>query len=132
MVIIYPFWTAHYLGLPYKKLGRDRAGLDDWGMLRLVMIEQFGLALHSAPDYNDADRVDLLLAHKQLATTKKYRKAYEQICVVQVGKNYLFGVKVGDNRMLTCIPHDGGCFFKYEHNVMEFPWLVDDKLQRSV
>ncbi|KTR07329.1 hypothetical protein NS365_04535 [Aureimonas ureilytica] len=39
-----------YVGLPFADHGRDRAGLDCWGLLRLVYAERFGLVL---PSYGD-------------------------------------------------------------------------------
>jgi len=33
-------WAAEYIGLPYKDGGRDRAGIDCWGLLRLVRMER--------------------------------------------------------------------------------------------
>lgn len=45
-----PAWAAPYIGLPYADKGRDRAGCDCWGGVRLVLREVFGLAL---PDYAD-------------------------------------------------------------------------------
>jgi cell wall-associated NlpC family hydrolase len=44
-----PEWCAGYIGLPYKPGGRDRSGIDCWGLLQLVWREQFGIAL---PDYD--------------------------------------------------------------------------------
>lgn len=38
-------WVANYIGLPYKKYGRDREGLDCWGLCRLVYAEERGLVL---------------------------------------------------------------------------------------
>ncbi|MCX8003360.1 MAG: NlpC/P60 family protein [Burkholderiaceae bacterium] len=40
-----PCWVADYIGLPWKPLGRDRNGLDCYGLVRLVLAEQFGLLL---------------------------------------------------------------------------------------
>ncbi|MCW5698290.1 MAG: C40 family peptidase [Rhodospirillales bacterium] len=37
-----PDWTADYVGLPFKAGGRDRCGLDCWGLLVTVLREQFG------------------------------------------------------------------------------------------
>lgn len=38
-------WTAAYVGLPYRRLGRDRSGVDCWGLCRLALAEVKGLAL---------------------------------------------------------------------------------------
>lgn len=40
-----PPWVADYVGLPWKVLGRDRDGLDCYGLVRLVLAEKFGLVL---------------------------------------------------------------------------------------
>lgn len=37
-----PDWAAEYVGLPFETGGRDRAGLDCYGLLALVLREQFG------------------------------------------------------------------------------------------
>lgn len=38
-------WVAPYIGLPYRRLGRDRSGVDCWGLARLPVIEIKGLPL---------------------------------------------------------------------------------------
>jgi cell wall-associated NlpC family hydrolase len=43
-----PAWTVDYVGLPFKEGGRDRQGLDCYGLLRLVINERFAGAV---PEY---------------------------------------------------------------------------------
>jgi cell wall-associated NlpC family hydrolase len=38
-------WIDHYVGLPFVERGRTRAGLDCYGLVRLVMAERGDLAL---------------------------------------------------------------------------------------
>jgi len=40
-----PDWTSLYVGVPWRDRGRDRDGLDCWGLVRLVYGERFGIAL---------------------------------------------------------------------------------------
>lgn len=42
-----PIWAGRYIGLPFTEHGRDRGGIDCWGLARLVLLEQFDISLPS-------------------------------------------------------------------------------------
>ena len=62
-----PSWAAEYIGIPFLERGRDRAGCDCWGLVRLVLAERFGIEMPSyAGDYQtvaDHGRLADLIDH---------------------------------------------------------------------
>lgn len=51
-----PAFAAPYVGIPYLDKGRDRAGIDCWGVVRLVLREVFHVELPSYDEtYCDGD-----------------------------------------------------------------------------
>jgi len=52
-------WISDYVDVPYVKKGRTIVGLDCWGLVRLVLMEQFGVFLPSFDDTHDATPSDV-------------------------------------------------------------------------
>lgn len=63
-----PIWAGRYIGLPFAEHGRDRSGIDCWGLVRLALLEQFSISVPSlAHEYRrtaDAARIEGLMARE--------------------------------------------------------------------
>jgi cell wall-associated NlpC family hydrolase len=102
-----PIWAGHYIGLPFQDHGRDRAALDCWGLVRLVLAEQFNFALPSyAHEYQRSTQVEKIGALIERELTKwKIIRAGDETCgdviVLRVrGKPMHVGLVLGDGQML--------------------------------
>lgn len=102
-------WCNAYVGIPYKLGGQDRDGLDCYSLLRLVFLEQRGIALpdwHAGPDLVDQVRtIDSHLADERAAgralqvagpeawaVAMVMRRAAPNHCGLVVGDPWAFGV----------------------------------------
>jgi hypothetical protein len=68
-----PNWWNDYVGIPYAEKGRDRDGLDCWGLVRLVYQDHFNIALPSlTEDYDAKDyaRIEELMATRREGWSK--------------------------------------------------------------
>lgn len=49
-----PGWVADFIGIPFADRGRDEAGCDCWGLVRLVYRQRFRIVLPDHTDLYDA------------------------------------------------------------------------------
>lgn len=65
-------WADQYVGLPFLKGGRDRAGLDCYGLVRLVLAEQAGVLL---------DRFDDVIDVSEAGRVRGYVQGFRSVAV---------------------------------------------------
>ena len=102
-----PLWAGRYIGLPFRDHGRDRAGLDCWGLVRLGLSEQFGHMLPSlAADYPHSRAVETIdkVIRREIPLWNDIaagaEKAGDVIVLRLGGKPLHVGTVLGDRHML--------------------------------
>lgn len=70
-----PEWCARYVGLPYLPGGRDRNGVDCWGLAQMVWREVFG---HDLPAYEGPAWVPGITDDVG-AATRNYAEAFVKV-----------------------------------------------------
>lgn len=117
-----PGWCAPYIGVPFVSHGRDRRGVDCWGLVALVYRDVFGIALPdpaAAPaggyaDARDRDAVARLVG--------AMAPAWRPVAAPAIGDVVLFyrrgvpahiGVHVAPGRMLHACEYNGGTVDRY-------------------
>lgn len=68
-------WLRRYLGLPFRDRGRDRKGVDCWGLVQLAFLEQLGIAL---PSYLEETRSGVL-AIARIMRSESRTSAWDRI-----------------------------------------------------
>lgn len=100
-------WASSYVGIPFREHGRDREGCDCYGLVRLVLSEEFGRSLPALlAGYDDfSDRA----AEAQLVTEGLSRLARRReglplpgdiVHLAYFGHPSHVGIYAGDHRML--------------------------------
>lgn len=145
-----PDWVSLYVGLPWREKGRDRDGLDCWGLVRLVYAERFGVSL---PDLGggyaaseDAPSVSRVLAEETSPAGLWSRREGlpEEVGDVGVFRIRGFpahvGIAVGDRRILHVVrgansvveEWDGPLWGSRVDGWFRFSGPVDVRARRSI
>lgn len=102
-----PYWAGHYIGLPFCEHGRDASGVDCWGLVRLVLLEQFGISVPSyARNYSSTSAQDELgaLVRQEAGFWRPVPAGEEKLGDVIVlrlrGQPMHVGMVLGDQSML--------------------------------
>lgn len=104
---------ADFVGLPFRDHGRDRAGADCWGGVRLVLAELRGIVL---PDYGDGYRETMDGAGISVAIREGLVRDFQKVDGPQpfdlvifnlAGKPWHVGLVVGRHRFLHWPQPDG-------------------------
>jgi cell wall-associated NlpC family hydrolase len=96
-----PAWVQGYIGIPFLEKGRDRDGLDCWGLHMLLQREQFG---HEFPDYQCYETVKAKADRAAIAEAyRRGRKAdgWDVVLERERGKPLVFGAeRIGDGVLM--------------------------------
>lgn len=113
---------SHYIGLPYAERGRTRAGLDCWGLVRLVYLETWGtlLPVYLEDDYAVADMArtsHLIDRHRQACwspVAAGAERVGDVILLRVMGLPCHVGLVAGSGRMLHVMGEQGVTCERYE------------------
>lgn len=108
-------WSNDYIGIPFEPYGRNRRGIDCWGLYRLVLREQVGVELPAFDTVNANDGDEIADVMRIEATGDEWQPieladAYNFDCVLM--RAFYSNKRQG----LEAAPTHVGCFV--------FPWRV--------
>src|SRR5262249_24720458 len=116
-------WVALYVGLPFRSLGRDRAGVDCWGLVHLIYREVLRLEVPSySEDYvtaYDCNEIGELVGRETYCSKWKPIPFGEE-CVGDVilirlnGHPSHTGIVIGGRRFLHAREGSNSCIERYD------------------
>lgn len=97
-------WWNDYIGIPYAEKGRDRSGLDCWGLVRLVYKDQFDYELPSfVEDYesDNSPRISELIAIGKENWSKVTQPQVGDVILLRISGLFMHvGVVISPNEFL--------------------------------
>lgn len=98
-------WWNDYVGIPYDLRGRDRSGIDCWGLVRLVYKEQFNIDLPSFSEkYEDDSNSDqfqeLLATQREGWVNVQDPKVGDVVLMRVLGLESHIGIYIGEGKFL--------------------------------
>ena len=107
-----------YIGIPFINGGRSKTGADCWGLVRLILKEQFKIDLPLLPDYKDAldkkEIGDVIEYNKPIISNKQLEVPVEG-CIVLMGDVHWashVGLYIGDKTILHTTKQTGAVLEK--------------------
>lgn len=97
-------WWNDYIGIPYAEKGRDKSGLDCWGLVRLVYKEQFNIDIPSfVTDYesDNSSRIAELISIGKEHWSKVVQPAVGDVILLRISGLFMHvGVVISPNEFL--------------------------------
>lgn len=100
-------WWNEYVGIPYKLKGRDKDGIDCWGLVRLIYADKFNIELPSyAFDYTSStdDIVKQLFASERGGWVSTDVPHEGDLVLFRIGGHVTHvGIMLGDDKFIHAI-----------------------------
>lgn len=121
-----PSWANDYLGIPFKRGGRDRTGLDCFGIYRLAALEHFNVQLPTflEPFTTKYEQTELraLIEHRMPDLGRTVARGAERcgdIIFLRPRGVLHVGMVLGDGKMLTVEEKAGSVVDRYQTRYWE-------------